>query len=133
MPTVLILAACGSQPARVPPPDWNIDTGTRTEVLDAEPLPVLCAIPWEQDAVECWSALDKFDIIAERNHDVAQANANAVRNERGAGDAFIQAGKNQQQITQFYLDELKAEEQAHTIDNLFHKSIIALALIGLAL
>ncbi len=117
----------------MPPPDWNIDTSTRTKILNAEPMPLLCAIPWAQDAVECWNALDKFDIVAERNHDVLNASAGAHRSERAAGDSFIQAGKNQQQITQFYLDELKAEETAHTIDNLFHKSIIALALIGLAL
>lgn len=117
----------------MPAPDWNIDTSTRTEILDAESMPVLCAIPWPADSVECWNALDKFDIVAERNHDVLNASASAHRNERAAGDSFIQAGKNQQQITQFYLDELNAEEQAHTIDNLFHKSIIALALIGLAL
>jgi len=130
--TVSILAACAAQPA-TDPPDWNIDTSDRTEIKDATPLPVLCAIPWPVTSVECWEALDKFDIVAERNHDVLQATSAAMRNERAAGDAFIQAGKNQQEITQFYLDELRAEEQAHTIDNWLHKSIIGLALIALAL
>lgn len=96
-------------------------------------MPVLCAIPWAANDAACWGALDKFDIVAERNHDVAQANANAARNERGASNAFIQAGKNQQQITQFYLDELQAEEQAHMLDNALHKTLLVLAMIGLAL
>lgn len=129
---VSTVAACASQP-RPPPPDWNIDTSHRTEIKDATPLPVLCAIPWKADAIDCWNALDKFDIVAERNHDVATANAAALRNERAAGDTFIQAGRNQAEITQFYLDQLRAEETAHTIDNLFHKSVIGLVLIGLAL
>lgn len=130
---VSILAACAGQQERTPPPDWNIDTSNRTEIKDATPLPVLCPIPWPADSVACWEALDKFDIVAERNTDVLDATSGAMRNERAAGDAFIQAGRNQQEITQFYLDELRAEEQAHMIDNLFHKTIAALALIALAL
>lgn len=130
---VSILAACASQPDRPPPPDWQIDTSTRTEIQDAEPLPALCAIPWPADAVHCWEALDKFDIVAERNTTVLGATSSAMRNERAAGDAFIQAGKNQQEITQFYLDQLRAEEQAHRIDNWLHKTMVGLALIALAL
>jgi hypothetical protein len=130
---VSILAACANQP-QTDPPDWNIDTSNRTEIKDATPLPLLCAIPWPADSLACWEALDAFDIVTERNHDVLQATSNALRNERAAGDAFIQAGKNQQEITQFYLDELRAEESAHRIDNWLHKGFIGLlALVALAL
>lgn len=128
---VSILAGCASGPT-TPPPDWNVEY-ERTPVTDAKALPALCPIPWPADDVACWAALDKYDIVAERNTDVAQANANALRNSEQATDAFIAAGQLQQQLTTFYADRLADEKRAHFIDNALYKTIIGLALIGAAL
>jgi len=128
---VSILAGCASGPT-ITPPEWPV-IEDRQPVTDAKPLPILCPIPWQADDVQCWAALDAFDIVAEGNHDIAQANANALRNQEGATDAFIQAGQFQQQLTTFYADQLADERKAHWLDNALYKTIIGLALIGAAL
>lgn len=94
---------------------------------------MLCEIPWAADNVDCWARLDAFDIVAEGNHDIANANASALRNQEAATDAFIQAGQFQQQLTTFYAEQLAAEKKAHWLDNAVYKTIIGLALIGAAL
>ncbi len=128
----LILGACASGPPPTPPPDWNFEYEPGP-VTDAKPLPPLCPVPWPADDVQCWSQLDEFDIIAERNTDVAAANASALRNSDQAVAAFIEAGKLQQQLSNFYAEQYAAEKRAHWIDNAIAKTIAGLALIGLAL
>jgi len=127
----LILAGCAAGP-QTPPPDWNFayEAGP---VTDAKPLPPLCPIPWPADDVQCWAQLDEFDIVAERNTDVAAANASALRNSDQASAAFIEAGKLQQQLTTFYAERLAEEKRAHWIDNAIAKTVAALALIAVAL
>jgi len=83
--------------------------------------------------VQCWAQLDEFDIVAERNTDVAAANASALRNSDQASAAFIEAGKLQQQLTTFYAERLAEEKRAHWIDNAIAKTVAALALIAVAL
>jgi hypothetical protein len=127
----LILAGCASEPT-TPPPDWRVPD-ERTAVTDPKPLPVLCAIPWQPDDVQCWQQLDAFDIVAEGNTEIAQANANGLRNQEGATDAYIRAGQFQQQLTEFYREQLKNETREHWIDNATHRILIALGLIAVAL
>ncbi len=129
----LILAACGNQPT-VDPPDWSaVANVEKKPVTDPRALPALCEIPWAADAVHCWAALDEFDLIADGNTKIAQANANALRNTDRANDSLIQAGQLQQQLSDFYRELLEDERQARWIDGMMYKSLIALGLIAAAL
>ena len=130
---VSTVVGCASQRA-VDPPDWssvaNVEKKPSTE---PRALPALCEIPWQQGDVRCWAALDAFDVIAFGNTEIAQANANALRNTEGANDALIQAGQLQQQLSDFYRELLQDERQARWIDNMMYKSLIALGVIAVAL
>jgi len=128
---VLTLAGCASVPT-TPAPEWRVPD-ERTAVTDPTPLPPLCAIPWQPDDVTCWQQLDAFDIVAEGNTEIAQANANGLRNQEGATDAYIRAGQFQQQLTEFYREQLNDEKRAHWIDNATHRIMIALGLVAVAL
>lgn len=125
---VLIAAGCASAPT-TPPPDWNVDI-ERGPVTEPRELPALCAIPWDEQDVTCWNQLDAFDVVAEGNTDIAQANADALKAEQQATDAFIQAGQLQQQLTRFYLEQLEAEKTARNIDNWTYRVLIALGIIA---
>jgi len=83
--------------------------------------------------VHCWAALDAFDVVAVGNTEIAQANADALRNTEGANDALIQAGQLQQQLSDFYRELLADERQARWIDGMIYKSLIALGVIAVAL
>jgi hypothetical protein len=130
---VSILVGCANQPT-VNPPDWNsVANLDKTPITEPRALPALCEIPWQAGDVSCWAALDAFDVIAHGNTDIAQANANALRNTEGANDALIQAGQLQQQLSDFYKELLEDERQARWIDGMMYKSLIALGLIAVAL
>lgn len=83
--------------------------------------------------MHCWAALDEFDIIAGGNTEIAQANANALRNTDRANDSLIQAGQLQQQLSDFYRELLQDERQGRWIDGMMYKSLIALGLLAAAL
>jgi hypothetical protein len=83
--------------------------------------------------LHCWAALDAFDVVAAGNSEIAQANANALRNTERANDALIQAGQLQQQLSDFYRELLEDERQARWIDSMMYKSLIALGVIAVAL
>ncbi len=107
--TALILAACANAP-EPNRPDWSaVGELEKVPVTDPRALPALCEIPWPAVDVHCWAALDAFDVIAAGNSDIAQANADALRNTEAANDALIQAGKLQQQLSDFYRELLQAE------------------------
>ena len=128
-----ILVGCGSQ-TTVDPPDWSqVADLEKTPVTDPRALPVLCQIPWQATDVHCWAALDAFDVIADGNTKIAQANADALRNTEGANDALIQAGQLQQQLSDFYRELLADERHARWIDSMMYKSLIALGVIAVAL
>jgi hypothetical protein len=131
--TVSILVGCANQPA-VDPPDWSsVANVEKTPITDPRALPTLCEIPWRAVDVHCWAALDAFDVIADGNTKIAQANADALRNTEGANDALIQAGQLQQQLSDFYRELLADERQARWIDGMMYKSLIALGVIAVAL
>lgn len=133
MLTALILGACANQPT-VDPPDWGaVANVEKKPVTDPRALPALCEIPWAADALHCWAALDAFDVVAAGNSEIAQANANALRNTERANDALIQAGQLQQQLSDFYRELLEDERQARWIDSMMYKSLIALGVIAVAL
>lgn len=130
---VSILVGCASQPA-VDPPDWSsLANLEKTPITDPRALPVLCEIPWQETDLHCWVALDEFDVIADGNSKIAQANADALRNTEGANDALIQAGQLQQQLSDFYRELLADERQARWIDGMMYKALIGLGVIAVAL
>jgi len=81
----------------------------------------------------CWNALEAYEIVAEANTEIAQANANALRKTEGGYNSLVKAGEMQQQLTEFYDDLLKEEKQQHWLDNMIHRVIIALGLVAAAL
>ena len=127
--TVLILSGCAEH--RVVPPDWEIAAREVSQTADPLPLPLLCEIPWS--TVECWAAVEEYEVVAESNTAIAAANTDALRNMEAAYDALVQAGKLQRELA-IYREELLAEERKlHFYDNLFHRAIIFVGLAGAAL
>lgn len=122
--------ACGSNPP-VALPDWEMAARVEMETADPTPLPLLCEIPatgtW---TLECWQALDEYDIVATGNTVIAQANADALRKTEQGYDALIGAGKLQQQLSQIRQEMLERERREHTMDNWFYRIVIGLGLLA---
>jgi hypothetical protein len=94
---------------------------------------VLCAIPWAVDDTKCWAQLDSYDLVSIANYDIARANTSALRNTEAAFDQIVQAGKLQQQLSQIRQELLEQERRAHTLDNWYHRGLIALGVLAIAL
>jgi len=100
----------------------------------AHKLPNLCAIPNDgQWPLECWKALDEYDVVAMFNTELADLNANALRKTELGYDSLQQAGALQQQLSDYYRDLLKEERQGRFIDGLMYKALIGLGIIGAVL
>ena len=128
----LTSVSCASQPIELP--DWDLAARQDdAEVADPIVLPMLWEIPstgvWP---VECWKALDAYDIAAQANYEAAALNANALRQSERAYDSLIEAGKLQSQLAQIREEMLERERRDHTADNWFYRVIITLGLIGAA-
>ncbi len=133
MLTGLISASCASQSA-VPPPDWSqAKRGEQKEITYAHKLPDLCKVPWPSTSVECWAALDEYDVVAVFNEELADLNAEALRKTELGYDSLQQAGALQQQLSNYYRDLLKEERQGRFIDGLMYKALIGLGVVGAAL
>lgn len=127
---VSILVGCASNPVELP--DWELAAREPVEVSDPLILPDLCAIPLDGVwPIECWKALDAYDIAASANYEIALANADALRKSDASYDALIEAGKLQQQLAVIRQEMLEQERQAHTRDNWFYRIVIVLGLIGI--
>jgi hypothetical protein len=129
---------CVSVPETRDPPDWSgVGNLEKKPAADAKNLPELCPIEVVEGrgtwSLECWQAFERFEIIATGNTKIARANTSALRSTEGANDALIEAGKLQQQLSDFYLDLLKDERQGRQLDVLTYRVIIALGLLGVAL
>jgi hypothetical protein len=132
---VLIASGCVSVPETRDAPDWSgVGQLEKKPAADAKDLPELCEIEvvdgrgtW---SLECWETFERFEIIATGNTDIARANTAALRSTEGANDALIEAGKLQQQLSNFYLDLLKDERQGRQLDVLTYRVVIALVALG---
>lgn len=125
----LIAAGCASQPVELP--DWDLAArDVEVEASDPIELPDLCAIPWQPEDVECWKALDLYDIAAAENYNIAKLNASASRNGDQAYDQLIEAAKIQQQLSQIRQDMLERERRSRELDKWYYRAIIVL--VGLA-
>ncbi len=118
---ILILGGCASSPG-VPIPEWDIDEKDIINPVDPEPLPGLCNIPWT--AGECWRAISEYELVAEANTGIAQANTAALRDMQGAYLSLAGAGKLQQQYAQLREQQLADEKRDHFLDNWFYRVII---------
>lgn len=125
----LTSASCATAPVDLP--EWDLAARQDDlEVADPIPLPALCEIPSTgQWPVQCWKALDAYDIAATANYEAAVLNANALRQSEGAYDHLIEAGKLQSQLAQIREEMLERERRAHTMDNWFYRVIITLGLV----
>ena len=126
---VLILSVSGCATSPSQQPDWELAAIPPAEVTDPVDIPLLCEVgEWP---AECWLALERYEIVAEGNWAIAQANADALRNTEAAYEQLIQAGVMQTQLMEFYMNELEKEQQGRFIDGLFYKTLIAIGLVVL--
>lgn len=121
----------GCTTSHVQLPDWELAEREPVPVTDPMQLPQLCQIPFE--SLECYQALDVYDVVAIANTDIAQANADALRKTEAGYDALIEAGKLQQQLSQIRQEILEEERKAHMYDRWFYQGIIVLGLLAAAL
>ncbi len=135
----LIVSGCVSVPETRDPPDWSgVGNIEKKPAADAKDLPELCEVEvaetelgrratWSQP---CWNILEAFEVIAIGNTKIARANTSALRSTEAANDTFIEAGKLQQQLSNFYLDLLKDERQGRQLDVLTYRVLIAVVALG---
>lgn len=126
----LTLVGCASRPA-VELPDWTIAEREPSEIAMPLELPQLCAIPWPEDSLPCWSALDQYDIASGTNVEIAVANIDALRQTEQAYDRLVEAGKLQNELAQIRQDLLDEERRQRELDKWWYRSIIVLGLIGI--
>ncbi len=124
-----MVGGCAAERIQLP----NFEEAERSgeEVTDPTEYPVLCEIPnWD---VTCWQAFTVYEEIAEGNRELAQINADIARDGDAAYDHILSAAKKQQEISQIREEMLEAERRDHFIDNLWHRGLIVLIAVGLAL
>jgi hypothetical protein len=135
--TALILAGCGVQEVRERP-DWDDISVPTVEVTDPEGLPVLCPIEVYRVGTAkfgtwsdlCWKDFEAYEIVAEGNTDIATYNANSLRNTEAGYNQLINAGKMEQELSAFYLEQYKAEKKEHFWDNVTNKIMVILGVIA---
>ena len=131
-----ILQGCASQPIELP--SWDSLEPASEEIQYPLSLPEIPAPASSTDDTvtftkEAFRTLTLYVTAAGGNYDIAVANAEALERQSAAYNYLIEAGKLQRQFAQIREEQLAKERQDHIIDNLFHRGIIALGLIGLAL
>lgn len=125
----LIVSGCATN-QRVSPPDWEFAYYDKVETVDPVELPALCEIPFT--TAECYLQLEKYEIVAEGNFDIAKANTNALRKAEGAYNELVAAGKMQQEYAELREEQLQEERREHMLDNWWHRGLIVLIGIGAA-
>jgi len=134
---ISILGGCAGRD-RISPPDWSIAELPESEITTPVKLPLLCkveAITGEDGqrygtwSKKCWQALQAYEIVSEANTDIAQANADALRNTEAGYNALLNAGKLQQELGNFYLELYEDEKSGRFIDSVLYRSLIALGFV----
>ena len=80
-------------------------------------------------SADCWKYLQAYEVVSKANTDIAQANADALRNTEAGYNALISAGQMQKQLTDFYAELLEEERSGRFIDSLLYKTLIGLGFI----
>ncbi len=129
----LIAVGCAGQP-RTPLPDWSGAAREVKEVADPIELPELCEIPRDgQWSLDCWRALNEYDIVASGNTDIAIANTEALRKTEAGYDHLILAGQMQQEIAEIRQELLDEERKGRMMDKWFYRGVITLGLLAVSL
>ena len=130
-----ILTVCSSTPVTLP--SWDIPPAA-TEAqqplsLPERPVATLSASGKAEFSKEGMNQLRRYTTASEANFEIAKANAAALEAQSRAYNALIDAGKMQRQVAEIRQELLEAERRDHFIDNWFHRGLIALGLIAVAL
>lgn len=126
MLTVLILSACVSN--QPPIPDWGEARQEFGAATYATPLPPLCELPWT--ATGCWALVEQYEEVAAANTRIANLNANALEKTEEAYDEAISGGEKQQWVSEQYRQLLQEEKTEHFWDNITHRLLIAVGILG---
>lgn len=130
---VLIVSGCASEP-RIPPPDWGAaERGEVQEAAGAREIPLLCAIPWDPTREECWTAVVAYEIVAEANAGIAEANKEATLAAEEGYDRAVAGGKLQYELSMFWHDLLEEERKGRELDKWYYRGMIGVILLAFGL
>lgn len=138
LPTLLILLTGCAGRDRIAPPDWSIAELPASDITEPTELPQLCEMVVIDGAdgerygtwsPECWKYLQNYEIISEANADIAQENANALRNTEAGYNALLNAGKLQRELGDFYLELYEDEKSGRFMDSVLYRALIGLGFI----
>ena len=124
-----MVSACATDPLKLP--QFEAAERADVEVTDPSALPQLCEWPWT--TAECLQRFEAYEDVSEGNTELAQLNADIVRDGEEAYDYILSGAKKQQEISQIRQEMYEAEQRDHFIDNMWHKALIIALAIGLAL
>lgn len=132
--SVGILSGCATNDP-IDWPDWDIPKAA-VEATEPLPLPQLPPLELEGNV----ATLDRAAVLAlfayreaaEANHDIAQANADALKAQALAYNQLIEAGKFQTQLMQIREEMLRQAKRDAFIDRMTLRGVVLLG-IGLAL
>ena len=77
--------------------------------------------------------LDRVRAAGEANNTIAEENALAIEARNGEINALIECTRNMNNWIQLHAEDLDDEKRAHFVDNLWHRGVIVLGLIAVAL
>lgn len=126
---VSILAGCASSQVQIP--EWSVEPIQPSAGTQPLELPQLCQLPWT--ATECWAAIEQYEVVAESNTTIAQANAAALQNTEAAYNHLVEAGKLQRQFAQVREDMLIEAKRQHMTDIWTYRVILTIGLVAIAL
>jgi len=135
-----VLAGCAGQD-RIEPPDWSIAELPASEITRPTQLPALCEVSVIQSdgikyaafSADCLKSLQAYEIIAEANTLIAESNADALQSTERGYNSLVEAGKMQQELSDYFREELADEKKKGFYDSMFYRALIALGLIVVAL
>jgi len=138
---LLILAGCAGTKQRVAP-DWSIAELPASVITYPDTLPALCEMVVIDGAdgirhgtwtPECWKIMQAYEVVSEANTDIAQANADALRNTEAGYNSLLNAGKMERELSDFYLELYEEEKSGRFIDSLLYRSLISLGILAVML
>jgi len=130
-----ILTGCSSTPPELP--EWDIPRATEEAqaplTLPERPKATVTDVGGAMFTAQGMQQLKRFVVASEANYDIAQANAEALEAQSKAFNALIDAGTVQREVAQIRQELLETERRDHFIDNWFHRGVIILGLLVVAL
>ncbi|MGI9293426.1 MAG: hypothetical protein ACR2PS_05535 [Pseudomonadales bacterium] len=135
-PLIIALSGCASNPVELP--SWEPLSYVEDEVQGPLSLPERPQIATSDEAfvtfhVEQFAVLVDYMDVAEANQSIAEDNAEALKAMGRAYNHLIDAGKMQREVAILRQQLLDEERKAHFLDNLWHRGVIVLGLIVVAL